>query len=121
MSSRSVVLSLTILFLTFPIAAGCAFGQPIQILDHSIAVQEFTADATESVAVVEGAARNMGNWPIENCTIDVTFYDYQGIKLGTYSELRPRLEAGEVWNFKVQLKGRDAWKVARYTISTACR
>ena len=93
----------------------------LQLLDQRISVQEFTADTTQSEAVVSGSARNMLNWPVESCLIKVTFYDYQGMVVGTGTKEHSRLEAGEVWDFQVQLKGADAWKVARYAIEASCK
>jgi hypothetical protein len=102
-------------------SAACTSGAPVKILEHSISVQEFTADITQSVATVTGVARNMGSWSVEDCTISATFHGYDGTNLGTLSETRRRVEPGEIWDFKIELKGADAWKVARYTVAASCK
>lgn len=99
----------------------CVFRPSIQILDQNITVQEFTADAEQSVAVVKGVARNAGGWPVEICTISVSFFDYGGNKLGEYTDSKQRLEAGETWDFRVEMRGKDSWKVAYYTLVATCR
>jgi hypothetical protein len=121
MGSKIALLGLALLVCCSAMAVLCTSGSSLQILERSIKVQEFTADAAQSVATVQGVVRNAGGWPIEGCEVRVVFYDYQGTSLGTYPETRQRLEGGETWNFKVELKGSDAWKVASYTISTTCR
>ncbi len=98
----------------------CSVVNDVKIIKHEIVVAEFTADISQSAATVEGQAQNMFWWPIENCKICVTFYDYTGNSLGVLSDSIERLGPGRVWNFKVSLKGGDAWKVARYDISI-CR
>ena len=82
-------------------------------------MHELTGDVMQSTATVRGTAINQGNCAAQNCVVSVTFYNYQGEAIGQYSDARLRLEAGEVWNFKVDLKGRETWKVARYSISAA--
>ena len=84
-------------------------------------MQEFTADIPQSVATVSGVARNMGNWPVGSCTISVIYYNYEGVVLGTFSEKWQLLQPGEIWDFKIEMKGADAWKVARYTITSNCK
>ena len=97
---------------------GCTAGTGFQVIEHNIVVSEYTADEAQSVAVVRGVARNTGAFPLEDCGVSVTFYDYEGNKLDVYSSSCRRLEPGENWNFNAELKGQDAWKVARYSLST---
>jgi hypothetical protein len=97
---------------------GCTAGTGFQVIEHNIVVSEYTADEAQSVAVVRGVARNTGAWPLEDCGVSVTFYDYEGNKLDVYSSSCRRLEPGENWNFHAELKGQNAWKVARYSLST---
>ena len=96
---------------------GCTAGTGFQVIEHNIVVSEYTADEAQSVAVVRGVARNTGAWPLEDCGVSVTFYDYEGNKLDAYSSSCRRLEPGGNWNFNVELKGQDVWKVARYSLS----
>ena len=97
---------------------GCSSATDFQVVEHSIIVTEYAGDPVESVAVVKGVARNTGYWPLEGCGVSVTFYDYQGNKLDVYSNSCQRLGPGENWNFNAVLKGPEAWKVARYGLST---
>lgn len=121
MRSKLVIVALAILTLCSLTLVACSVGTPLRILERSITVQEFTADPEQSSATVKGIARNEGGWPIQECTISVSFFDYQGKNVGTHTELRQWLEAGETWDFSATLKGKDAWQVARYTLSTACK
>jgi hypothetical protein len=100
-------------------AAACITGSELQVTEHNITVDEFTGDMTQSSAVVSGAARNTGNWNIRDSKVSVSFYDYKGNVLGVISDSKPLLGPGETWNFRVELKGKSAWDVARYTISTS--
>ena len=97
---------------------GCTAGTGFQVIEHNIIVSEYTTDAAQSVAVVKGIARNTGAWPLEDCGVSVTFYDFEGNKLDVYSSSCRRLEPGETWNFSVDLRGQEAWKVGKYSIST---
>ena len=97
---------------------GCTAGTGFQVIEHNIVVSEYTADEAQSIAIVRGVARNTGAWPLEDCGVSVTFYDYEGNKLDVYSSSCRRLEPGENWNFNAELKGQNAWKVARYSLST---
>jgi hypothetical protein len=97
---------------------GCTAATDFQVIEHNIVVSEYTADVAQSVAVVRGVARNTGAWPLDGCGVSVTFYDYKGNRLDVYSSSCKRLEPGENWNFNVELKGQEAWKVGRYSLST---
>ena len=96
---------------------GCADAADFQVIEHNIVVSEYTADVTQSVAVVRGVAANTGAWPLESCGVSVTFYDFAGNKLDECSSSCKRLGPGENWSFNVELKGQQAWKVARYSLS----
>jgi hypothetical protein len=111
---RRPILSLFILLLCLP---ACSPVNAVKIIKHDIVVAEFTADVSQSTATVEGQAQNTFLWPLDNCKICVTFYDYTGNSLGIFSDSIERLEPGQVWNFSAVLTGGDAWKVARYDIS----
>jgi hypothetical protein len=97
---------------------GCSTGDGFQVIEHNIVVSEYSSDQAQSVAVVRGVARNTGAAPLEGCGVSVTFYDYGGNKLGVNSSSCKLVEPGGNWNFTIVLKGQDAWKVARYGIST---
>ena len=97
---------------------GCAAGAGLQVIRHSIVVSEYTTDAAQSVALVKGVATNTGAWPLEDCGVSVTFYDFEGNKLDICSSSCRRLEPGENWNFNVELKGQEVWKVGKYSLST---
>lgn len=100
------------------VIAGCTSGGGFQVIEHNIVISEYAADEAQSVAVVRGVARNTGAWPLEGCGVSVIFYDYEGNKLGVYSGNCQHLEPGENWNFHIELRGREAWKVGRYSLST---
>jgi hypothetical protein len=113
LSQRLILVSLILI----PWLHACSPITAVRVIKHNIAVAEFTADVTQSAAVVEGQAQNTQLWPLDGCRICVIFYDYQGNSLGMISDSIKRLEPGQVWNFRMELKGGDAWKVARYDIS----
>lgn len=102
-------------------ALACISGNELQVVEHRIAVQEYTGDITQSSAVVSGVAINTGRWNIRDCKVLVSFYDYSGNVLGVMSDSKPLLGPGESWAFKIVLKGKDAWNVARYSIATSNR
>ena len=113
LSRRLILLSLILI----PCLNACSPITAVRVIKHDIQVSEFTADVTQSTATVEGQAQNTLLWPLDECRICVTFYDYGGNSLGVFSDSIKRLEPGQVWNFRVALNGGDAWKVARYDIS----
>ena len=100
-------------------AVACITGNELQVMEHNIVVQEYTGDVTQSSAVVSGTATNMGNWNIRDGKVSVSFYDYKGNVLGVISDSKPIITPGETWNFRIELKGKSAWSVARYTINTS--
>lgn len=112
--SNQLLLVLLILFICL---TACSHVTAVKIIKHEIVVAEFTADVSQSTATVGGQAQNTFMWPLDNCKICVTFYDYAGNSLGIFSDNIERLEPGQVWNFSAVLTGGDAWKVARYDIS----
>lgn len=97
--------------------SGCTGATGFQVIEHNIVVSEYTTDVTQSVAVVRGVAANTGSWPFEDVGVSVTFYDFAGNKLDVFSSTCKRLGPGENWNFSVELKGQQAWKVARYSLA----
>lgn len=103
------------------LVTGCISGTELQVIEHNIAVQEFSGDITQSSATVSGTASNTGNWNIRDGKVSVSFHDYKGNVLGVISDSRPLIGPGESWTFKMVLKGKDAWNVARYSISTSNR
>ena len=113
LSQRLILLSLILILCLY----ACSPVTAVRVIKHDITVAEFTADVTQSTAIVEGQAQNTLLWSLDECRICVTFYDYQGNSLGVISDSIKRLEPGQVWNFRVALNGSDAWKVARYDIS----
>ncbi len=121
MQTRSLLLVLPALFLVSSVFIACSPESQLQVLQHSITVNEFTADAAQSIAAVNGAVRNQGIWPIQNCAVIVDFYDYQGYKIETNKETLQRLEPGQVCEFSVELKGTGAWKVATYRVSVVSK
>jgi hypothetical protein len=106
-----------LLLILIPFLNACSLVNGVRVIRHDIQVAEFTADVTQSAATVEGQAQNTLLWALNDCSICVTYYDYGGNSLGVFSDSIKRLDPGQVWNFRVALRGGDAWKVARYDIS----
>jgi hypothetical protein len=113
LSLRLILLSLILILCL----NACSPVNGVRVVKHGIQVAEFTADVTQSAATVQGQAQNTLLWALDDCRICVAFYDYGGKSLGVFSDSIKRLGPGQVWNFRVALKGGDAWKVARYDIS----
>ena len=105
-------------FMLVSVAAGCTPGAGYRVIEHSIVISEYSDDEAQSVAEVRGVASNTGMWPLQNCGVTVTFYDYEGNKLDVSSSSCRELAPGEDWDFKIELRGRQAWSVARYSLST---
>lgn len=97
-------------------AVACNTGSELQVAVHRIMVQEFTGDMTQSTAMVSGTAVNNGRGTIKEARVSVSFFDKKGNVIDVLSEMKSELAPGEHWNFIVELKGGDAWKVVRYSI-----
>lgn len=110
------VLSAVLLLLT---VTACSMGRELQVTEHNIVVQEFTGDIAQSTATVSGIAVNNGNWAIKDARVSVSFFDNKGNVIDVISASRTELAPGEPWNFKIELKGQNAWKVVRYNISSS--
>jgi len=111
-----ITLALVLCFSTFSLIA-CQSA--LQITQQRIEVNEFTIDPAQSYAAVSGVLENRGWFAAGNVLVAVNFYDSQGNKVGASSAMKERLEAGQVWDFKVVMRGEDAWKVARYELSAS--
>lgn len=121
MQTSPLLLVLPALLLFSSVFVACSADSQIQVLQHNITINEFTADAAQSVATVKGVVQNQGIWPVQNCTVIADFYDYQGYKIGTCSESLQRIDPGQSADFKVEMKGSEAWKVAMYSVSVVCK
>jgi S-adenosylhomocysteine hydrolase len=119
MSSGSRVVTTVALCIFATGAMACIAGNELQVMEHHIIVQEYSGDMTQSSAVVSGTAGNTGNWNIRDCKVSVSFYDYKGNVLAVISDGRPVLGPGETWGFKIELTGKSAWSVARYSITSS--
>lgn len=109
------------LLLFSSVFVACSPESQLQVLQHNIIIDEFTADAAQSVATVKGVVKNQGMWPVRNCTVIADFYDNKGQKIGTYKDTLQTLGPGQAGNFKVELKGSEAWKVATYSVSVVSK
>jgi hypothetical protein len=117
---RKILISLIMpLAIACLLSTSCASGPHLQIVEHSIAVREFTADTSQSTATVTGVAENVGDRPAKKCNISVTFYDYQGGVVGTKEAIKEQMSPGEIWNFTIEIKGKESWNVAGYKISAS--
>ena len=99
MRTSLALLVLPALILFSSVFVACSPGSQLQVLQHNITVNEFTADAAQSVATVKGVVKNQGIWPVQNCTVIADFYDNKGYKIGTYSDTLQRLEPGQSSDF----------------------
>lgn len=95
----------------------CNESNELQIIEHSIVVQEFTGDTTQSSATVTGTVKNTGNRTANSCAVVATFYDSNGGIITALADNKTGLESGHTWNFKIVFKGKDAWKVSRYSLN----
>lgn len=119
MAGRSSLLAAMALCITFIASGACISGNELQLTEHHIVVQEYTGDTSQSSALVSGTARNTGRWNIRDCRVSASFYDSKGNVLGVLSDNTSMLMPGELWNFAIELKGKDAWNVARYSLSAS--
>lgn len=118
----AVLIALSGLML-FP--AGCSEekdnsnGSTVQIalLEHTLAIHEFTGDHPKSTAIITGKAENTGDSSISNVVITANFYNADGEVIATESATRENVAPYEMWNFTIQTTGPDAWKTKRYDIS----
>lgn len=97
----------------------CSTRTALQVLEPKFEVSEFTANVAQSSATVTGVLINRGWLPVDNVVVMVHFYDGQGNVVGTYDATHDQLRPDQIWNFKVEMKGQDAWKVVRYDLSVA--
>ncbi len=119
MAVRNSLLAAIALCATVVTSGACISGNELQVTEHHIVVQEYTGDTTQSSALVRGTARNTGRWNIRDCRVSVSFYDYKGNVLGVLTDSKPLLSPSESWSFRIELKGKDAWNVARYSLTTS--
>jgi hypothetical protein len=87
------------------------------VIDQKFEVNEFTADVWQSTASVTGTVVNRGLLTANNVAVTVDFYDGQGARLGTFSNRKDHLGPGQSWHFRVEMKGADVWKVARFQLN----
>ena len=116
---RILYATLTLLSAFILIASACSSTPALQVIEHSIVVQEFTGDISQSNARVTGVAVNSSAWAINDCRIEVTYYDYSRNVIGNSSATLEKLEAGEEWNFQTEYRGTAAWEVAGYSVSAS--
>ena len=121
MQTSPMLLVLPALLLFSSVFVACSTDSQLQVLQHNITINEFTADAAQSVATVKGVVKNQGIWPAQNCMVIADFYDYRGYKIGTYTDTFQKLEPGQTCGFKIELKGPEAWKVAMYSLSVVSK
>jgi len=121
MQTGSLLLVLPALLLVSALFVACSPESQLQVLQHNITINEFTADAAKSVAIVKGVVKNQGIWPVQNCMVIADFYDYKGYKIGTYTDTLQRLEPGQASDFKIELRGSEAWKVATCSVSVVSK
>jgi predicted small secreted protein len=104
------------------ILAACAekkAGNEIQIIDHNLSIHKFGGDVLQSIAAVDGNAKNISNLTLNSAYINVNFYDKDGNLLQTASTSKQNWATGEIWHFNIQFTSPDAWKTVRYDISAS--
>ena len=119
-----MVIIITAFAVALVLATGCSNQkdtppdeiEQLQIIDHRLAVHEFTGDSPKSTAVITGTAQNTGDTPISNAVLTAYFYTKDGELLATESAVRDNLAPGEKWTFTIQTSSPDAWKVKRYEV-----
>jgi hypothetical protein len=89
----------------------------ITLLEHTLAIHEFTGDHPKSTAVITGKAENTGDSPVSSVVITADFYNADGEVIATESATRENVAPYETWTFTIQTTGPDAWKIKRYDIS----
>ena len=115
---------IVLLAVALALAAGCSNQkdtppdeiEQLQIIDHHLAVHEFTGDKPQSTALVTGTAQNTGNTPISTAVLTANFYTKDGELIATESAVRDNLAPGEKWTFTIQTSSQDAWQVKRYEV-----
>jgi hypothetical protein len=85
-------------------------------INHNMTVQKFSGSNT-SIAVVSGSVTNNGAGAVSNLSINVTFSDQDGKTLDQATAVTSSLPPGGIWNFSVQSKGPDAWKIVNYKVT----
>jgi hypothetical protein len=119
-----MVIMIALLAVTLALAAGCSNQketppdeiEQLQIIDHNLAVHEFTGDKPKSTALITGTAQNTGDTSINTAVLTAYFYTKDGELIATESAVRDNLAPGETWTFTIQTSSPDAWKVKRYEV-----
>jgi len=91
--------------------------QQVQIIEHNLSIHEFGGGVLQSIATVDGKAKNISNLKISSSSISINFYDKDGNLLHTASTIKQNWGKDEIWHFIVQFNSPDAWKTVRYDIS----
>ena len=81
----------------------------LEILEHHLEREYFNV-------YVVGTAKNIGGERISYGSVEVKFYDSEGILLGNGLDNINDLDPGETWKFKAMYLGSDAESVASYKI-----
>lgn len=89
----------------------------IQIIEHTLSTHEFGGDVLQSIAAVDGKAKNTSNLTLSSASIIVNFYDKDNNLLQTASTMKQNLVPDEIWHFSIKFTGPDAWKTVHYDIS----
>jgi uncharacterized protein YcfL len=124
MNKTHTVIMIALLAVTLVLTAGCSNQKDVppdeteqlQIIDHKLAVHEFTGDKPKSTALITGTAQNTGEISIDTAVLTAYFYTKDGELIATESAVRDNLAPGETWTFTIQTNSPDAWKVKRYEV-----
>ncbi len=93
--------------------------QQISIVEHNLSIHKFGGDVLQSLASVDGKAKNISHNIIKQASISISFFDSNGNLLQTASTIKQNWQPQEIWDFTIKFSSPDAWKTTRYTISSS--
>lgn len=125
MSRPYIIIALIVVIGLSLLSAGCSEKTDnstvptghVTVIEHSLAIHEFTGDHPSSTAVISGRAENTSDLSMDKVVITARFYNANGETIATESATRENVTPYETWNFTIQTTGPDAWKTKRYDIS----
>jgi len=82
----------------------------LRIVEHEMTIDEW------GDAIVTGKAKNASDSKLTMVSVEVRWYDAEGVLLGESSDYIGDLNAGEVCKFKVYAYGVDADEIADYKV-----
>jgi len=97
-----------------------AENQPkVSFIEHNLSIHKFGGNVLQSLASVDGKAKNTTGNIIKQASISISFFDSNGNLLQTASTIKQNWQPQEIWDFSVKFSSPDAWKTTRYSISSS--